>query len=72
MKKIVVIGGGTGVFAVLTGLKKYPVHLSAIVTIADDGGSSGILREEFGILPPGDLRRALWLFLQKPYLSKFV
>ncbi len=59
MKKIVVIGGGTGVFTVLTGLKKYPVHLSAIVTIADDGGSSGILQEEFGILPPGDLRRAL-------------
>ncbi|MDD5760714.1 MAG: uridine diphosphate-N-acetylglucosamine-binding protein YvcK [Candidatus Pacebacteria bacterium] len=59
MKKVVVIGGGTGVFTVLTGLKNYPLHLSAIVTMADDGGSSGILREEFGILPPGDLRRAL-------------
>jgi len=58
-KRIVVIGGGTGVFNVLTGLKNYPYHLSAIVSIADDGGSSGILREEFGILPPGDLRRAL-------------
>ena len=59
MKKIVVIGGGTGVFTVLTGLKNYAFHLSAIVTTADDGGSSGILREEFGILPPGDIRRVL-------------
>lgn len=59
MKKIVVIGGGTGVFVALTGLKKYPYSLSAIVTMADDGGSSGVLREEFGALPPGDVRRAL-------------
>lgn len=58
-KKIVVIGGGTGVFTVLSGLKKYPVDLSAIVTMADNGGSTRILREEFGILPPGDIRRAL-------------
>ena len=59
MKKIVVIGGGTGVFTVLTGLKDYSFDLTAIVTTADDGGSSGILREEFGILPPGDIRRVL-------------
>lgn len=59
MKKIVVIGGGTGVFVALTGLKKFSNELSAIVTMADDGGSSGILREEFGVLPPGDIRRAL-------------
>jgi uncharacterized cofD-like protein len=58
-KKIVVIGGGTGVFTVLTGLKPYFNNLTAIVTMADDGGSTGILREEFGILPPGDIRRAL-------------
>lgn len=58
-KKIVVIGGGTGVFTVLSGLKNYDVDLTAIVTMTDDGGSTGILREEFGILPPGDLRRAL-------------
>lgn len=58
-KKIVVIGGGTGVFTVLSGLKKYFDDLTAIVTMADDGGSTGILREEFGILPPGDIRRAL-------------
>lgn len=58
-KKIVVIGGGTGVFTVLSGLKKYFVDLTAVVTMADDGGSTGVLREEFGILPPGDIRRAL-------------
>ncbi len=58
-KKIVVIGGGTGVFTVLTGLRKYPAELTAIVTMADDGGSTGMLREDFGILPPGDVRRAL-------------
>ncbi len=58
-KKIVVIGGGTGVFTVLSGLKKHFSDLTAIVTMADDGGSTGILREEFGILPPGDIRRAL-------------
>jgi len=58
-KNIVVIGGGTGVFVVLSSLRNYPCHLSAIVTMADDGGSTGILREDFGILPPGDVRRAL-------------
>lgn len=58
-KKIVVIGGGTGVFTVLSGLKNYDTDLTAVVTMADDGGSTGILREEFGILPPGDIRRAL-------------
>ncbi len=57
--KIVVVGGGTGVFTVLSGLRKYPVELSAIVSMADDGGSTGVLREEFGILPPGDVRRVL-------------
>ena len=58
-KKIVVIGGGTGIFAVLGGLKNYFDDISAIVSMADDGGSTGILREEFGILPPGDIRRAI-------------
>lgn len=58
-KKIVVIGGGTGIFPILLGLKKYFSDITAIVTTADEGGSSGILREEFGILPPGDVRRAL-------------
>ena len=58
-KKIVVIGGGTGVYMVLSALRNDPYDLTAIVTMADDGGSTGILREEFGILPPGDIRRAL-------------
>src|SRR3989344_8497527 len=58
-KRVVVIGGGTGVFTVLSGLRTYSLNLSAIVSMADDGGSSGVLREEFGILPPGDVRRAL-------------
>lgn len=59
MKKVVVIGGGTGTFTVLSGLKKFPVDLTAIVTVADSGGSTGRLRDQFGILPPGDFRMAL-------------
>ncbi|MBS0621300.1 MAG: YvcK family protein [Verrucomicrobia bacterium] len=59
MKKVVVIGGGTGNFAVLRGLKEYEVDLSAIVSMADDGGSTGILRDELGVLPPGDVRQCL-------------
>ena len=59
MKKIVVIGGGTGNFTVLNGLKKYNIDLSAIVSMADDGGSTGILRDELGVLPPGDVRQCL-------------
>lgn len=59
MKKVVVIGGGTGNFAVLKGLKNYDVDISAIVSMADDGGSTGILRDELGVLPPGDVRQCL-------------
>ena len=58
-KRIVIIGGGTGTFTVLGALKKLPVHLTAIVSMADDGGSTGILRDQYGVLPPGDIRRAL-------------
>jgi uncharacterized cofD-like protein len=58
-KNIVTIGGGTGSFVLLAGLKKYPVNLSAIVSMADDGGSTGILRDELGVLPPGDVRQCL-------------
>lgn len=58
-KKIVVIGGGTGIFPILTGLKKHFRNISAIVAMSDEGGSTGMLREDFGILPPGDIRRAL-------------
>jgi len=59
MKKIVTISGGTGGFMLLSGLKKYPVQLSAIVNMVDNGGSSGILRDELGVLPPGDVRQCL-------------
>ena len=59
MKKIVVIGGGTGNFTVLNGLKYYDVDLSAVVSMADDGGSTGVLRDELGVLPPGDVRQCL-------------
>lgn len=59
MKKVVVIGGGTGNFVVLSGLKNYNVDLSAIVSMADDGGSTGVLRDELGVLPPGDVRQCL-------------
>lgn len=58
-KNIVTIGGGTGSFTLLTGLKNYPVNISAIVSMADDGGSTGVLRDELGVLPPGDVRQCL-------------
>ena len=59
MKNIVVIGGGSGIFNVLKGLKNYPVSITSIVTTFDNGGSTGILRDEFGTLPSGDIRRSL-------------
>lgn len=55
----VVIGGGTGTFTVLRGLKSYVHDLTAIVNMVDDGGSTGILRDELGVLPPGDVRQCL-------------
>lgn len=57
--KIVVLGGGTGLSMLLRGLKQYTANLTAIVTVTDDGGSSGRLREEMGMLPPGDIRNCL-------------
>jgi uncharacterized cofD-like protein len=54
--KVVAIGGGTGLPSVLRGLKQFTSNITAVVTVADDGGSSGRLRRELGILPPGDLR----------------
>ncbi len=54
--KVVAIGGGTGMPSVLRGLKAYTSNITAVVTVADDGGSSGKLRRELGVLPPGDLR----------------
>ena len=59
MKKIVTIGGGTGSFMLLSGLKKYPVEIGAVVAMADNGGSAGVLRDELGVLPPGDVRQCL-------------
>ena len=59
MKKVVVIGGGTGTYVVLSGLKKYDLELSAIVSMMDSGGSTGRLRDQLGVLPPGDLRQCL-------------
>lgn len=57
--KVVIIGGGTGLSVLLRGLKVYPVDITAIVTVADDGGSSGRLRDELKIPPPGDIRNVL-------------
>lgn len=57
--KIVVIGGGTGLSNMLSGLKKYTFNITAIVTVADDGGGSGILRQDLGMLPPGDIRNCI-------------
>ena len=57
--KIVVIGGGTGLSALLRGIKKHTSNITAIVTVADDGGSSGMLRRNMGVLPPGDIRNCL-------------
>ena len=55
--KIVAIGGGTGLSTLLRGLKEYTGNITAIVSIADDGGSSGRLQRELGVLPPGDIRK---------------
>lgn len=57
--KIVAIGGGTGLSTLLKGIKKLTNNITAIVTVGDDGGSSGRLREEMGILPPGDIRNCI-------------
>ncbi|MBI4320928.1 MAG: YvcK family protein [Chloroflexi bacterium] len=57
--KVVALGGGTGLSTLLRGLKEYTGNLTAVVTVADDGGSSGRLRRELGILPPGDFRQCL-------------
>jgi len=60
MKNIVNIGGGTGRYTVLSGLKNIPnISLTALVTMADDGGSTGVLMDELGVLPPGDVRQCL-------------
>src|SRR5947209_10537944 len=57
--KAVALGGGHGLYATLLALRTITPHLTAVVTVADDGGSSGRLRRDLGVLPPGDLRMAL-------------
>lgn len=57
--RIVAIGGGTGLSVLLRGLKEYTDNLTAVVTVADDGGSSGRLREDMGVIPPGDVRNCI-------------
>ena len=57
--RIVAVGGGTGLGVLLRGLKEYTNNITAVVTVADDGGSSGRLREELGLMPPGDIRQCL-------------
>lgn len=58
-KRVVVIGGGTGSYTLLSDLKKHTPNITALVNMADDGGSTGVLRDEFGVLPPGDVRQCL-------------
>lgn len=58
-RKLVVIGGGTGSFALLSGLKHYFSDITSLVNMVDDGGSTGVLRDELGVLPPGDVRQCL-------------
>lgn len=64
--RIVVIGGGTGSFTVLSGLKHYAANITALVNMADDGGSTGQLRDELGVLPPGDVRQCLVALSDNP------
>ncbi len=64
--KVVVIGGGTGSFTLLTGIKNWTKNVTAIVNMSDDGGSSGELRDELGVLPPGDVRQCLVALSNNP------
>lgn len=59
VKKVVVVGGGTGTYTALLGLKKYPIDLSVVVSMMDDGGSNKIIRDEFGLLPTSDIRQCI-------------
>lgn len=70
MIKVCVIGGGTGSFTVLSGLKKYNILIDSIVAMSDDGGSTGILRDEFGILPPGDIRQCITALSESPEIMR--
>jgi len=65
MIKIVALGGGTGLSILLRGLKEISTEITAIVTVADDGGGSGVLREDLGMLPPGDVRNCILALANK-------
>jgi uncharacterized cofD-like protein len=65
---IVTVGGGTGSFVLLSGLRRYVRNLTAVVVMSDDGGSTGILRDELGALPPGDVRQCLVALSRSPRL----
>lgn len=72
-KKIVVVGGGTGLSTMLRGIKKYTENITAIVTVADDGGGSGVLRDEMGMLPPGDIRNCILALAEtEPLMEKLL
>ena len=64
--KITVIGGGTGSFTLLSALKDHTRQLAAVVNMVDDGGSTGVLRDELGVLPPGDVRQCLVALSDSP------
>ncbi|OYW42281.1 hypothetical protein B7Z28_01645, partial [Candidatus Saccharibacteria bacterium 32-45-3] len=66
--KIAVIGGGTGSFTILSSLKEHTPAIAALVNMADDGGSTGMLRDELGVLPPGDVRQCLVALSDAPEL----
>lgn len=68
--RIVVLGGGTGSFTLLTGLKKLTPNITALVNMADDGGSTGVLRDELGVLPPGDIRQCLVALSESPQVLR--
>ncbi|MDG0872961.1 YvcK family protein [Paenibacillus thiaminolyticus] len=73
LPRIVVMGGGTGLSVMLRGLKEKPLDITAIVTVADDGGSSGILRQELQMPPPGDIRNVLTALADvEPSLSEML
>src|SRR2546425_9963330 len=67
LSRVVALGGGSGLPVVLTGLRRHlppECRITAVVTVADDGGSSGVLREQYGVLPPGDIRNCLLALAQ--------
>ena len=70
MQKIVTIGGGTGQFQILKGLNNYECEITAVSNMADNGGSSGKLMDDYGILPPGDIRQCMVALGDNDFLRK--